>query len=138
MSDEIEETVETEVKPEVEVEESFTSAEDWPTDDETQSLTLPSGAHVKVGPPAVAWLALTGRVPAHLVAIQKHHIADGKTWSPDELDKALDWLICESCISPKVTLGRKAGCRAIATISARDKETVVLALKLHQFIGVLG
>jgi hypothetical protein len=65
-------------------------------------------------------------------------MADGKTWSPEELDKALDWLICESFISLKVTLGRRQGCRAIATISARDKETVVLALKLHQFIGVLG
>jgi hypothetical protein len=136
MPDEIEETAETEV--EVEAEEAYTSAENWPEDTEIMDLDLPSGAKVRVEQPAVAWLALTGRVPAHLVAIQKHHMADGKSWTSEELDKALDWLVCASFVKPKVALGRRPGCRAISTISLRDKETVVLALKLHTFIGVLG
>src|ERR1039457_3650955 len=81
--------------PEVVEEPQFTAADDWPDEDGAQVLTLPSGAVVRVSPPPVVWLALTGRVPANLVAIQKHHIADGKSWTPAELDEALDWLIAE-------------------------------------------
>ena len=128
----------TDETPEVVEEPQFTAADDWPDEDGAQVLTLPSGAVVRVSPPPVVWLALTGRVPANLVAIQKHHIADGKSWTPAELDEALDWLIAESFEEPKVSVPRKKGYRHIASISRRDKEVVVVALKLQQYIGVLG
>ena len=136
MPDEIEETTETEV--EVEGEEAYTSVEDWPEDTEIMDLDLPSGAKVRVEQPAVAWLALTGRVPAHLVAIQKHHMADGKSWTSEELDKALDWLVCASFVKPKVALGRKSGCVPISKLTAQDKEVVVVALALQKHIGVIS
>jgi hypothetical protein len=49
----------------------------------------------------------------------------------------LDWLICESFVEPKVSLGRKAGCMPIAKLSKRDKEVVALTLGLQGYAGTL-
>ena len=69
-------------------EPTYTSAEEWPTDDDGgQDMTLPSGAKVRIAAPPVMWLAATGKIPANLVAIGKRHEADKKDWTPAETDR---------------------------------------------------
>jgi hypothetical protein len=118
-------------------ETTYTSAEEWPTDDGAEDLTLPSGAKVRVAPPPVFWLGVTGRIPAHLQAIAKKHQADGKDWAPAENQQVVEWLISESFIEPKVSLGKKPGCLLIAKLSDRDKEAVVMELRLPAYVGAL-
>ena len=118
---------------------AYTPADQWPKDDGGQDLTLPSGAKVRVASPPVLWMAMTGRVPAFLKAIVAHHKADSKDFTPEENDKMLDWLICESVISdPKVTLTKKADCLHISKMSVRDKEVIALTLRLQTYAGALG
>ena len=111
----------------------YTSAEDWPTDDGGQDLVLPSGAKVRVAIPPIFWLAMTGRIPPHIMAIAKHHQADKSEWSTEESATALYWLICLSFVDPKLSLTRKAGCLHIAKLSDADKGTVAATLKLQTY-----
>jgi len=112
---------------------AYTPADEWQTDDGGQDLVLPSGNTVRIAPPPVLWLGMTGKIPAHLVAIGKHHIADGKPWTPEENEQVLDYLIAESFVEPKATIYTKApkGVLSIARMSDRDKQAVALTLRLQ-------
>jgi hypothetical protein len=112
---------------------TYTKAEDWPTDDGAQDLVLPSGANVRVMAPPVMWMAMTGKIPAFIVAMGKHHQATEEEWTLQENEKILDWLVSESFIEPKVSLTKKAGFLHIARLSNRDKEAVAMTLRLRTY-----
>ena len=121
-----------------EVEVGYTAAEDWPDeDDDGEDMVLPSGAKVRVAPPPIVWLGMTGQLPAHIMAIAKHHNADKQDWSDTETRQAVEWLIAASFVSPRVSLGRKAGCLPLARISDRDKEAVVMKLRIADYTAAL-
>lgn len=117
----------------------YTPADQWPTDDGGQDLTLPSGAHVRVATPPVMLMAMSGDLPAHLLAIGRHHKADKKGWTAAENLQALEWLIVESFVFPKATLAKKApkGVISISHMSDRDKEAVAMTLRLQNYAGML-
>ena len=119
-------------------ETTYTSAEEWPTDDDGgQDMTLPSGAKVRIAAPPVMWLAATGKIPANLVAIGKRHEADKKDWTPAEQQTAVEWLVAESFIEPKVSATKKPGYLSLDRISDRDKEAVAMRLRLQDYANAM-
>ena len=119
-------------------ETTYTSADEWPTDDDGgQDMTLPSGAKVRIAAPPVMWLAATGKIPANLVAIGKRHEADKKDWTPAEQQTAVEWLVAESFIEPKVSATKKPGYLSLDRISDRDKEAVAMRLRLQDYANAM-
>ena len=116
---------------------AYTSADEWPADDGGEDLVLPSGAKVRVAPPPVLWLGMTGQIPAHLVAIARHHEADGKDWTPAENMQAIEWLVAVAFVEPKVSIARKAGYLPISKLSDRDKEAVAMKLRIQNYAAAL-
>jgi hypothetical protein len=120
-------------------ETTYTKAEDWPSDDGGEDMTLPSGAKVRVAPPPVMLMTMRGKLPAHLMAIGNKHQADGKPWTPAENLQALDWLIAESFVFPKATIFKKPtkDVLSVARMSDRDKEYVAMHLRLQNYAEML-
>ena len=116
----------------------YTSIEDWPAqDDGGLDLDLPSGAHVRLAPPPIVWLGVTGRLPARLLAIVKARTAKSQDLSDDEMRELLEWLIAASFVHPKVSTTKKPDCLHISRLTDRDKEAVAMALELQDYAKAL-
>jgi hypothetical protein len=115
----------------------YTPVDQWPSGSGEETHTLPSGAVVKLAQPPVILYAMTGRIPAHIRAIAKHHAADGGEWTPEESQVAIDWLVACSFVEPKVSVTAKEGCLPIAKLSDQDKQAVMVALNLVMMVGAI-
>ena len=99
-----------------------------------RTITLTSGNVMRVREVPFVWLAATGRIPPFVVAAQKRHEADQKPWKPEEIERLLDWLICEAAVEPEISLTKKAGALHVKVLADTEKEDIVLALNLMAYV----
>ncbi len=118
----------------IEGEEPFvpTKAADYPVDKDLE-LTLPSGANVVVHRPNKYALLLAGRFPKDVDAAIRESADGGE--QPDFVTriKAMDYLLCEAFVAPKLHITPKKGCLCVRELPDPDREFLVAVLRLSVF-----
>lgn len=120
-----------------------TAAAEWPTAGKGTSVSLPSGAVVRLSKPPLQYLMATGRVPPKLWAkMQKDGLAQFadpvRSLAAEDLSLFVDWMIAMSFVEPVVAMTRKAGTVYIGDVCEADKEEVMEIIGLSLAAGMGG
>lgn len=109
-----------------------TKAEDYPVDHDIK-IELPSGAKVVLHRPNKYALMKAGRFPKAIEAAVRLAAEEGIAPDFDTRMKSLDYLICESFVSPKVNIAPKKGYVSVHALPDPDREYVIFLLGLSVF-----
>jgi hypothetical protein len=109
-----------------------TKAEDYPVDRDME-VTLPSGAKVVLHRPNKYALMKAGRFPKDVEAAVRQAAEEGVAPDFEVRMKALDYLLCETFVDPKLHITPKKGYVSVHALPDPDREFVIFLLGLSVF-----
>lgn len=109
-----------------------TTADDYPIERD-RNVTLPSGARVVLHAPSKYVMMRTGQFPKDVETAIRNSAEQGIAPDFEVRQKTLEILLCQSFVSPKLSMTPKKGHVCVKDIPDRDREFVVFLLGLSVF-----